>query len=1031
MKKLFVLYFLILCMAIILPFMKVNAQTAGSKASLIPNFVKSPYFDEQVLAYTYNPNIKIEINAPSAEKFDASKPTAIVLFGLPNGNTTDWTIGKLANTGDDWHYQIQHIGAQTRYIRSLNPGFNLVTVYLEASSKSWGTWRSSTTGGDAILKKMTEDVMSLFANYNPYIIIDGHSGGGNIAFGIMDAASEIPTYVKKIAFIDSDYNWDNTKYGPKLLKWLNSSKENKLTVICYDDLNVLLNGEPIVSATGGTWYRTQVMQKYLQDNLTGVEWTKTDNDEMTPYTADNKRIEIIMKKNPTRAILHTVLVEKNGFIQSVLGGGPLEGSGYSFYGDVAYTSFIQSATVYPHILKIPPRKADAIGGTAFMASIKDLSLANRESAIYKEISEGNIPNSFRQPVKITQVIKDALGIDRNVEIQVLPDVIAVGSDDDFVRVPMLPNTAQMIANLFGATLPTRKISDLIHKNSVVMLTPQLMTPDASMTTVPVFISHNSLIEESRKAMGQPLTALISGHKKDIVITNRLSEVPQRLYIYGWHYPDGTAIQPLSGAHDKQYVDYSHGVRMVNNEVMIDNINSQIKTELGKAASYTLFSNENGIMSTVEYTLENTAAPAVPMSFAVLPVDASSVKVLVKATSGVNYDVMYGESIGALTNTKELDLNNPVITGLNEGGIYFFALRAKNTLGTSASSEVLGVNLMQGDEKCLIVNGFDRAIAGNNHTFISQHGEAFRANNIPFASATNDAVTDKLVILTDYTFVDYILGEESTADKTFDVNEQENIKTYLKTGGRLFVSGSEIGWDLGRSVSGSASNSFMKDYLNCSYVADNPGSSSALYYEAQIIPSQGFGDDNFSFQYADGNTTTVKYPDVLKPENGALGIMKYKKDGALYDVADSYAGTAYEGKVPDSQEESRIVVMGIPFETIYPEEKRSELMKRIYGFMALTSDVREIDKDEGIAIKFSICPNPASISFNISFDMLRPSFASVVITNLNGTIAEKQDLGNLEEGRIDEKISVDNLTPGMYFCSLMTDYGSLTNKLFIK
>ena len=43
----------------------------------------------------------------------------------------------------------------------------------------------------------------------------------------------------------------------------------------------------------------------------------------------------------------------------------------------------------------------------------------------------------------------------------------------------------------------------------------------------------------------------------------------------------------------------------------------------------------------------------------------------------------------------------------------------------------------------------------------------------------------------YGFVDWILGEESTADVTFTLAEQLAVSAYLEDGGRLFVSGAEI------------------------------------------------------------------------------------------------------------------------------------------------------------------------------------------------------------------------------------------------
>ena len=57
----------------------------------------------------------------------------------------------------------------------------------------------------------------------------------------MDAFSEIPDYVKRISFLDSDYGYE-TVYGSKLVQWLNASDENYLSVIAYNDSVALYNG---------------------------------------------------------------------------------------------------------------------------------------------------------------------------------------------------------------------------------------------------------------------------------------------------------------------------------------------------------------------------------------------------------------------------------------------------------------------------------------------------------------------------------------------------------------------------------------------------------------------------------------------------------------------------------------------------------------------------------------------------------------------------------------------------------------------
>lgn len=571
-----------------------------NEAGVLPCFTVSPYFGEQELVFTRTPGIKIHINAPSGAEFDKNKPTRLVLYALPNGNSTGQTIGRLTGAGDDWHYGIQHIGAQTRYVRKADRRNNVVTVYLEAEPMSWGKWMSESPERPAAAKETVEFLCSLFADYNPSIELNSHSGGGNFIFGYIDAVAEIPSTVKRISFIDSNYRWDDGRYGPKLAKWLAASAENKLFAACYDDANALLDGKPFVSREGGTWHRTQLMRRYLRKHVRGEKWIETETDSSICLMSENRRIKLYSRKNPERKIYHTVLVERNGFIESSLSGSEYDGDGYVFMGARVYDGYIQDSVPMPRGFGIPPRGSCSVTGSEFARMTAGMSAEERDSVALTEIISGNIPESMRRHVYLTDSLEDAAGTRHKVTICVLPDFIAIGSDSDFLRLPMLPLTAQKIADHYGAVLPNRKISDMIHRHSTVKLNPHPMTPDATMTTMPVFARHDSIVEAARLAAGAPIGRLIAGHKKDIVITNRIAGEPGRLFIYGWHYPDGKAIQPLSAAHTVDYVDYSHGVRLVCDEIAIDGRIHSLKEVLCDAVLYKLVSDECGPMEKVGY-----------------------------------------------------------------------------------------------------------------------------------------------------------------------------------------------------------------------------------------------------------------------------------------------------------------------------------------------------------------------------------------------------------------------------------------------
>lgn len=1023
----------------------------------LDNFVVSPYFDEQVLAYDYGTNtgVRIEVNAPAVDKFDPAKPTAIVMYGLPNGNTIDWTIGKQAATGDDWHYQIQHIGAQTRFVRNQNPEFNLVTVYVEpihGGSISWTTWKGAHVDWAQIVKNATDEVVSLFSAYQPYVVLNGHSGGGNLPFGFLEAVAEIPNYVKRISFLDSNYNWDKDVYGAKLVNWLKSSTDNKLSVIAYNDSIALLNGQPIVSATGGTWYRSRVMHKYLKEQMPDLSWVESENDDAITYSADNNRIQFLLKKNPDRAILHTVLVEKNGYVQSLLSGTSHEGQGYDFYGNHAYDNLVQSATVHPHVLRIPPRKVDAIGGAAFMQKIKDMSLTDREYNIYKEISQGNIPNSHRQVAKIKETLADASGANHEVEYQVMPDFLAVGSDDDFCRVPMLPETAQRIAILFGAALPTSKLSDLNHKNAEVKLSPKTMTPDATMTTVPIFIEHNQHVEDARKPLGKPLTSLMMGHKKDIVVSNLLATKPGSVIIYGWHYTNGTAIQPIYSGHSKDYVDYSHGARMINQEIMVDGAKTNVKDVLRDATKYKMLSNEVGAMTVTEYAVSGLPqVPSRPLSFAVINLGYSyeNYRVKIKTEPSVSYRVIYGLDPNNLDKSFEYDETQSdgnefpaeeqgyLDSGFNWEKPIFVAVEATNMAGTSPRSEMLAISSApratcgcNNIYPSLFVSAFDRVVAGNTYDFIREHIDLeslhFRAD---VSSATNDAVIDGLVDLKNYDFVDYILGEESTADNTFNATEQNLIKTYLENGGKLLVSGAEIGWDLGRPAASATSKAFMENYLKCTYAEDNPGGTAGvgLYRDAQVVASISDFYVGTSFSFADGQRgTTVKYPDVLAPAGGATGFLQYQKDGVLY--TNNYAGVKYKGRFGAGTADGAVVTMGIPFESIGDRDVRNNLMAAILEYSNPYSSI-EREADTGYRLSQNY-PNPAKGATTISYAIPVGGRVNLVVWNSAG-----QQVASLvdeiqEPGEHIVEFDTAVLAQGVYFYRLTVNDFSEAKKIVV-
>jgi hypothetical protein len=201
-----------------------------------------------------------------------------------------------------------------------------------------------------------------------------------------------------------------------------------------------------------------------------------------------------------------------------------------------------------------------------------------------------------QPVTVTRRLSD--GREHTITYNVAPDYLAIGTDSDNVRIPTTPITAQLIAERLGCILPSKLMVDQIYSAANTKLSPQPMSGgqypnwERRMTTSGFFAEHDRLID-SRLSSGTP-SGIIAGHKKDIVITNRLNQRPNNVAIYGWHQRNNQAIQPLSTVHGNSYVDYSHGVRLISGRCSVDGQEMSMADVLRDPVLSGLISHEGAI-----------------------------------------------------------------------------------------------------------------------------------------------------------------------------------------------------------------------------------------------------------------------------------------------------------------------------------------------------------------------------------------------------------------------------------------------------
>lgn len=276
----------------------------------------------------------------------------------------------------------------------------------------------------------------------------------------------------------------------------------------------------------------------------------------------------------------------------------------------------------------------------------------------------------------------------------------------------------------------------------------------------------------------------------------------------------------------------------------------------------------------------------------------------------------------------------LLAGLEPNQPLFVRVTAFNDGGESWPSETLAVSRPRtGRAPVLIVNGFDRldrsmnlrdgdgAERGllsrmNTFDYTIAHGRALAASFVDFDSASDEAVTAGAVKLDDYQAVVWLLGRQGGEAGTLNEVQRYALKNYLAGGGGLFISGSELAYDLDYTK---RAPGYLAEVMHLSYAADKASANTATGRPGTMFDGVGsiaFGDDKLS---SNSGIYPVPYPDVFNVEKDGVAVMYY---GATQEVA----AVRYEGA-------GRVVAMGFPFETIVDPAQRAEVMRRSIEFLA--------------------------------------------------------------------------------------------------
>lgn len=373
-------------------------------------------------------------------------------------------------------------------------------------------------------------------------------------------------------------------------------------------------------------------------------------------------------------------------------------------------------------LNLPPRPANAPNGAQFTNIILNLGVTEREKWVYAQVISGNIPN-FQRALKPVTVSSPG----HTATYYALPDYLAIGSDANYFRQPMSPLLAQRLGDRLGCSLPTRRMVNQIWTNSTVKFNPHPYDPGVyDILSVEVFGASDEFIDGQRNATTntQPLGALVGGTKKDVIIsariyTNFATAITKPVVIYGWHYTDGTYIQPLYNGHEETYADYSHGIRFVQMNLTVDGSPNTVTNVLTSATLCALLSDDsasegstNGTIPLPRYTVAPLKPTVMthPASQSALPGTNLTLSTLAIGDEPLRYQWRFdGVNLASATNIT-LALTN--LAPANAGN---YSVVVTNAAG-SITSRVAVVRVKTSDFPLLFSDDFNTNSAANWNIF---------------------------------------------------------------------------------------------------------------------------------------------------------------------------------------------------------------------------------------------------------------------------------------------------------------------------
>lgn len=357
-------------------------------------------------------------------------------------------------------------------------------------------------------------------------------------------------------------------------------------------------------------------------------------------------------------------------------------------------------------------------------------------------------------------------------------------------------------------------------------------------------------------------------------------------------------------------------------------------------------------------------------------------------------------------------------GFPQNTTIYFRLQAYDNASIpniSDFSSEYALRISNSGPKVLIVDAFHRRDGywqQAGHAFAVEYAKMLTDWNIAFDTASNLALRDSSVQLSNYETVIYFAGDENS--RALDVVEQSMIAAYLQNGGQLLISGSDLAGHLGQSGS-AADSTFLHDYLRSTF-SGKTGTAGEISGESGTAFSGLLGTLSPDTINCDQLTAVNSQP-IARFASGQI------------------AGVAYSGPFPSAVQSGKIVYYSFPAEALAGYQQRKDFTGKALDYFGLVNSIASNSTPVYSLHLYQNYPNPFNPQTRIRFSLPASGTAKIQIINVFGQIIAEPLNMPLSAGTHD--VLWDGKTPGgqvaasgVYFYRLDFEGQSRTGKLIL-